>query len=129
MTQKEMIEAMLAGKTLVRDDGNYKCWFDPDHEDGPFIFQNGNNETECMLNAWNLTDWKIQEEPKKRPMTRDEVLGFVTNTLGIVVMCKDDADSVGPWSFNYLSAIDRYRWAYITKDGKIGEWHRFEVEE
>ena len=124
MTKKEMAEAMLAGKTLVTPYGSIAYY-----DEGlapPFRFRGFGDDASAPLVSWTR-DWTIKPEHKKRPMTREEVMGFLTNTPGVVArLCE------GPWSFiaafDFDGAIQDYQWAIITFDGKIGEPHAFEVD-
>ena len=73
--------------------------------------------------------YRIKPEPKKRLMTRDEVLGFVAHNPHIVVRIHSLA-----WlpSLNWVypdSDINEYEWATITERGEIGEPHKFEVDD
>jgi len=61
-----------------------------------------------------------------RPMTRLEVLEFVSKTAGIVVRYGDFPPSPAQCCA-YLHAVEEHQWAYIN-NGEIGEWHAFEVE-
>ena len=124
MTKREMIEAVLAGKTVVNDEGDYMV-YDED-ECPPFSYKYKDGTLVSMGNSWD-DNWHIKMPPKKRPMTREEVLGFLANTRGIVVRRQGQDWLLGAgWAFIDLR---EYRWATITPDGKIGEPHAFEVEE
>ena len=89
-----------------------------------------------VIHSWS--DWvgpfeagdtrKFRIKPKKtvRLMTRNEVLGFVANTPGIVVKVGSRPENLGTLSFD--SEIQDYKWATITPEGVIGEWKKFEKE-
>lgn len=78
---------------------------------------------------YETEEWNHYEEikePKKRLMTRNEVLGFVEYNHIVV---KLDEDIVPKTTFMLKNNIDLYQYATITADGIIGEWKKFEVEE
>lgn len=71
--------------------------------------------------------YRIKPEFKRRAMTRNEVLGFISNTAGIVIRFETSPWSVGgAWNYDNICA---YEWATIDAKGNIGEPHKFEVEE
>jgi hypothetical protein len=74
--------------------------------------------------------YRIKPEPKKRLMTRGEVLYKVTNTPGMVVR-QDKGLVVPAQCYMFESKIERYEWAIIDKTGESvdGQWHKFGVEE
>ncbi len=65
-------------------------------------------------------------EPKKRLMTRKEILGFIAWNPHIVVRIQDGVPQTST-HFNFMSDIPIYSWAPITEAGEIGEWKKFEV--
>lgn len=74
------------------------------------------------------TDYRIKPEPKRRPMTREEMLGFVAHHPHIVV--REFAE--GAWMSAQCLGFSHpanYKWATITESGEIGEPQKFEVEE
>ena len=79
------------------------------------------------VNSLASYDWQIYQEPKTRPMTWNEILGFLANTKGIVVRFD------GPWALpsTYSFPFDGrfYEYAYIDEKGNIGEPKKFEVTE
>ena len=85
MTKREMIEAVLAGKTVVNDEGDSMI-YDED-ECPPFSYKYKDGTLASMGTTWD-DNWHIAMPPKKRPMTREEILGFLMNTRGIVVRHK-----------------------------------------
>jgi len=127
MTIREMIDAMLAGKTLIRRDGA-TAYYDPDDTDfGPWVYVGGGKAR--MVAAWYYTDWSIKQEPTKRLMTHEEIIGFCINTPGIVVRF-----DVGVWSppraFVFREHMYSYDWAIMDIHGRIIDGpHKFEVEE
>jgi len=127
MTIREMIDAMLAGKTLIRPNG-VTAYYDPDDTDcAPWVYVGGGKARIGV--AWHYTDWSIKPEPKKGPMTREEAMGFCLHTPGIVVR-KD----VGVWSlpraFVFSKHMYSYDWAIMDIHGRIIDGpHKFEVEE
>ena len=127
MTIREMIDAMLAGKTLIRPNGTI-AYYDPDDEDcGPWVYIL--LEKTRMGGAWYYTDWSIKQEPKKRFMTCKEVIGFCANTRGIVVRY-DEEEWLFPERFVFSEHIDHYEWAIMDIKGRIIDGpHKFEVEE
>lgn len=127
MTKREMIEAVLAGKTVVNVEGDYMV-YDED-ECPPFRYKYKDGTLASMGTTWD-DNWHIAMPPKKRPMTREEVLGFLANTPGIVVKNGGGAnDWAIPCFWAYNVSIDGYEWATIDAKGNIGEPHAFEVEE
>ena len=127
MTIREMIDAMLAGKTLVRPNGA-TAYYDPDDETcGPWVYVGGNKAR--MVDGWYCNDWSIKQEPKKRFMTRKEAMGFCLNTPGIVVRY-DEEEWLFPERFVFNDHIDYYDWAIMDIHGRIIDGpHNFEVEE
>jgi len=127
MTIREMIDAMLAGKTLIRPNGA-TAYYDPDDANcGPWVFVWGNKAR--MVDAWYYTYWSIKPEPKKRLMTREEAMGFCLHTPGIVVRI-----DVGVWSlpksFVFSVSTSRYDWAIMDIHGRVIDGpHTFEVED
>ncbi|MHC1600410.1 MAG: hypothetical protein ACXQS5_06300 [Candidatus Methanospirareceae archaeon] len=67
-------------------------------------------------------------EPKKRPMTRKEILGFIAWNPHIVVRIQDEPPQVSN-KFNFIRDMQMYSWAPITEAGEIGEWNKFEVSD
>lgn len=126
MTKREMIVAMLEGKTLetVYKEEAY-FWPDAPENKSPFRYvADGNDEP---MEVWSH-DWRIREEPVVLPMTRDEVLGFIAHAPGIVVRFKKSRwESASTWCWKEdESDIPVSEWATITPDGKIGEPHAFD---
>lgn len=80
--------------------------------------------------SFDLTSpYRIKPEPKMRPMTRDELLRFVTTTPGVVVRQYSGLVCPGQChSFNNPD-LGTYEWAQFQTDGTLGPWHKFEVEE
>jgi len=126
MTIREMIDAMLAGKTLVRPIGA-KAYYDPDDADcRPWVYVGFKKER--MVNGWNYPDWSIKQEPAKRFMTREEAIGFCLYTPGIVVRF-DYENWVFAKSFGFDADSDLYEWAIMDIHGRIIDGpHTFEVE-
>jgi len=126
MTIREMIDAMLAGKTLIRPNGA-TAYYDPDDETCvPWVYVGASMS--LVSNAWYYKDWSIKPEPKKRPMTREEIIGFCINTPGIVVRF-DKGDWEHPGAMDYSGAPDDYDWAIMDIHGRIIDGpHKFEVE-
>jgi hypothetical protein len=77
---------------------------------------------------WLHFDYRIKPTPKKRLMTREEVLGFVANTPGIVASGTPYGFALAN-QFDYMNSIEQYKWATISPDGKLGEFQLFEIEE
>ena len=127
MTIREMIDAMLAGKTLVRPNGA-KAYYDPDDADcRPWVYVGFKKER--MVNGWDYPDWSIKPEPKKRPMTREEVIGFCINTPGIVVRF-DKVEWGHPGMMDYSWTPNDYDWAIMNIKGRIiGGPHTFDVSD
>jgi hypothetical protein len=79
-------------------------------------------------------EYRIKPEPKKRYMTRNEVLRFVTNTMGIIV--RDVYSISRPANASDYAEYDDYpgyyEWAYANFNAEgepVDGWHKFEVEE
>jgi len=63
MTIREMIDAMLAGKTLIRPNGA-TAYYDPDDANcGPWVYVGGGKARIGV--AWYYTDWSVK--PKAEP--------------------------------------------------------------
>jgi len=75
--------------------------------------------------------YRIKPEPKNRPMTRGEVVYFVTSTPSLV--CRLENGNTYCPAFFYTwgeGQGEDMEWAIISKAGKITDgWHKFEVEE
>ena len=76
--------------------------------------------------------YRIKPESKKRYMTRNEVLRFVTNTMGIIVRdvysmsCPANANDYAEYEDN----PGYYEWAYANFNAEgepVGGWHKLEV--
>jgi len=128
MTIREMIDAMLAGKTLICRNG-VTAYYDPDDTDfGPWVYV-GRGKARMVV-AWYYTDWSIKQEPAKRFMTRKEAIGFCLYTRGIVVRCEDAEEWESGLAFGFTIGIDCYEWAIMDIHGRIIDGpHKFEVEE
>ena len=126
MTIREMIDAMLAGKTLIRPNGA-TAYYDPDDETCvPWVYVGASQS--LVSNAWYYKDWSIKQEPAKRFMTREEAIGFCLYTPGIVVRF-DDENWVFAKSFGFDADLDLYDWAIMDIHGRIIDGpHTFEVE-
>lgn len=124
MEVREMIEAMMAGKRLIF--GGTEAYY---REDGytPFWFVGPDGKEEPLM-GWQAP-WKIKEEPKKRFMTRNEILAFIAYNPHIVVKWKDELEwhSSRSFSVRYDNPMN-FEWATITEDGCIGKAQEFEVE-
>ena len=121
MTKREMLEAVLAGEILVRTKNpDDKLIFD---EQEGFIYHNGFEWQPAAVGVVNWEDWTIKEEP--RYMTRDEVLGFLANTPGIVVRHKDNVMWRLPGRPIFDNPIEEYEYATIDCDGNYGEPQEF----
>ena len=74
-------------------------------------------------------EYRIKPEPKKRPMTRGEVLYMVTTTPRMVVRQIDGESLYPAISFLYVHDADQYEYAIIDASGEpIDGWHKFEKE-
>jgi len=126
MTIREMIDAMLAGKTLIRPNGA-TAYYDPDNETCvPWVYVGASQS--LVSNAWYYKDWSIKPEPTKRFMTCKEVIGFCANTRGIVVRY-DEEEWLFPERFVFSEHIDYYDWAIMDIKGRIIDGpYKFEVE-
>ena len=83
--------------------------------------------------VFKLNEYRIKPEPKKRYMTRNEVLRFVTNTMGIIardvysMSCPANARDYAEYEDN----PGYYEWAYANFNAEgepVDGWHRFEIE-
>jgi hypothetical protein len=91
-----------------------------------------NSPSRCISDDNMSTTHFIVRKKKSvmRFMTRNEVLGFVTNTNGIVSRTSGTGQPWVPSSCNgYHLSIDNYQWATIDNKGNIGEPQKFEIEE
>lgn len=74
--------------------------------------------------------WEHYEEitePKMRPMTRNELVGFVTWNQHIVF--RDVDHVVSPiFAFTNFNCGYKYEWSTIAEDGTTGEWRRFDKD-
>lgn len=126
MNREEAIRAMLDGKKVRRVGwvGGGYCMYDTTYRK-PFRYIIGDCNEE-MKEVWRYEEWEIVPEPKKRPMTREEVLGFIEHNH-IRVSYK------GNWRDKYfwdiMGLIKDYEYAYIDEKGNISEPMKFEVEE
>ena len=110
----EVMKAYAEGNPVQIWSTLHDCWEDLTHLE--FDFQ------------WKDFDYRIKPVPKKRLMTRDEVLGFVANTLGIVASYSLTAPKLAS-QLAFLDSIEAYTWATISPDGKLGEFQPFEIDE
>ena len=125
MTIREMIDAMLAGETLVRPNGA-KAYYDPDDTDfGPWVYVGGGKA--LMVNAWYYTDWSVKPKAEPKPSPRDRMIGFCVHTPGIVVRF-DKGDWVLPRMISFSEDPSEYDWTTVDIHGHYGEPHKFEVE-
>lgn len=130
MDRHEAIKAMLEGKKVRPTGLIFKtdyCYYDTTRFSIPFMFCNNGELHEPMDSVWEIEDWQILEEPKTRPMTRNEVLGFLAHNNGVVVRLYGDWQL--PERFSFGEVLDRYEYAHISEDGVIGEAKKFEIEE
>ncbi len=84
-----------------------------------------------MGKSFFITRWDHCEEisePKKRLMTREEILGFIAWNPHIVVRIQEK-DPLISSRYTYINNIEMYSWAPITEAGEIGEWSKFEVSD
>lgn len=128
MTIQEKLRALADGKVLVDDEGN-EAWLDEENESEPlrYSYLRGRDEAlDFETLAIDNPPWRIKEPKQTRPMTRDEILGFLANTSGIVVRCTPTDSWELPESMSFLHSFD-YEWATISYEGVIGEPMRFEV--
>jgi hypothetical protein len=125
-----MVEAMLAGKTLV-DTAGREATYDPDHEEGPFAATRVTDGVKVrMLSGWGQQDWQIKPEPKRRLMIRDEMLGFLANTPGVEMRCTNGKLWRLPSWFSLNEDVAQYEYKIVDLQGNTIKgpcW--FEVEE
>jgi len=75
MTIREMIDAMLAGKTLIRPNGA-TAYYDPDDANcGPWVYVGLAKAR--MVGAWYYTDWSVK--PKAEPKIVKKATWLLTN--------------------------------------------------
>lgn len=116
-----IIKAYGEGKTIeYKIDGNK--WKDVDNP-----IDNG-----LLLEYEYGNDYRIKPEPKKRPMTRGEVLYMVTKTPGMVVRFPTDDDQI-PYPAQNIEwnnmQMGHAEYAIIDESGEpIDGWHEFEKE-
>jgi len=124
MTIREMIDAMLAGETLIRPTGA-TAYYDPDDEDfGPWVYVGLAKAR--MVDAWYYTYWSIKPKAEPKPSPRDRMMGFCTNTPGIVVRF-DKGDWEHPGAMDYSGTPDDYEWTTVDIYGHYGEPHKFDL--
>ena len=79
----------------------------------------------CWTTLWDHYAEIGEESPEKRRMTRDEILGFLANTPGVLVRYR-----LGNWSLpaamHGAESFVEYQWTTIDKDGIRGEPMEFE---
>jgi len=135
MTGKEAIKCLLDGQKVI-DKENNVWWVDDDKRTLFFQSKGTLNNEESVTNAdytFNviveyLEGSKIFEEPKKRPMTRLEVLEKVVGREGLIARINTlEWLPASAWSYS-TEEIKNYEFAYIT-DGIIHDKHKAEVEE
>lgn len=100
-----------------------------------------NRRRGLALQGWNDIDtdeapefseafeYRIKPEPKRRPMTRAEVLGFVAWNPHIVVRMCGYIRWAPAQQVSFDENSESYEWAEITESGQIGEPHKFEIDE
>lgn len=125
MTKENIID-MLNGHKLISDKLNGEVYWNG----GVFCVNDTGTEIPIDHNfvEWVHDGWHRKPEPKMRPMTHDEILGFIAHTPNIVVN-KGDSEWVPSQYHEFIYHSSKYRWAYIDEKGNIGEPHKFEVEE
>lgn len=79
-------------------------------------------------------DYRVAAEPKKRPMTRGEILYKITTTPAMVA--RFNAGDPVPatltlgMGYSFERLLECAEWAYVSPSGEpLGDWHKFEVEE
>jgi len=128
MTTREMTEAMLAGETLESVDATATAYYDQnDFEHGPYVYQCGSNR-QRLTTAWFTGNWHIKTKADAPPSPRDRMIGFCSNTPGIVVRFHK-AGWVQPGSLDFSATPYLYEWTTVDIYGHYGEPHKFEVEE
>jgi len=121
VTKREMAEAMmLHGKTLYNSVGD-KAWWS---NDGGFNRKRSDSVFVLSMtgDAWD-DDWEIKPEPLF--MTRDEVLGFLAHTPGIVVRYKGSTKWAPSGMLGFHNDIRDYEYATVDLDGNYGEPQEF----
>lgn len=74
-------------------------------------------------------EYRIKPKPKKRPMTRGEVLYMVTTTPGMVVRFGINYDPMPASAVDLGLLVENYEYAKIDESGEpIDGWHKFEKE-
>ena len=128
--RKEMLDALLAGKTLTDVQGE-ECYLEWDNSEfGPFVYA-GFSRKERLTAGWKEPGrWSVKKGPKMRPMTRNEVLGWVAHHPEGWVVRFDDGNPY-PLSFFTYDAYELkdYKRAQISPEGVIDKWENFEVPE
>jgi len=109
-------------KRLVIDINNYgSCLAVLNYDETSFL-DGGPYDTQMYFSYERIP------EPKKRLMTREELLGFIAWNPHIVVRIQDEPPQVSN-KFNFIRDMQMYSWAPITEAGEIGEWNKFEVSD
>ena len=87
------------------------------------------NATYYNIHDSDIEPYTGQDEPRTRPMTRDEILHFVTTTPGLVVKREPRAETRPATFYRYEEfALRAYEWAHASKTGDYA-WNKFEVAE
>jgi len=114
--RKEMLDALLAGKTLRNKWSGKFLYMDTEYRNGPFVCDTGNGVIVRMESSWDeWSQYEIDERPVERPMTRDEVLGFITNTPGVKVAAGGTFHHPGMW--DYRSPVSEYTYVIVDING------------
>ncbi len=124
-SKKEMLDALLAGETLVDEQDGSSCEMDLEHKNGPFVFYKEKFAYGEHLNgAWNAYPcYEIKPRPKKRIMTRWRVMREVSGWqhAGLHRLVRYDKNEwESPSRFPYTEGhIELYEWTETVMETLI----------
>jgi len=125
MNKIDAIKAMLDGKSVKQPYGTNVYYYIPNRG-----FRKMCNRIIEPININELVEdnWILVQEPKKRQMTRNEVLAFIEHNNIVTRM------HYGAWEskHDYVifdEMIHTIEYAYINKKGIIGPAMKFEVDD
>ncbi len=135
-SKKEMLDALLAGETLINKKTGAICRMEMEHEKGPFVFYEGKGKTgERMGEVWNgFERLEIKPRPKKRIMTRWKIIQEVSDwqRSGLRRLVRYDRNEWGsPFRYPYSEGqTEHYEWTETdpATGEPVGEPQKFEVE-
>jgi len=110
--------------------------FYSDDFDNPWRFKSL-DEKDCdsieMDLSWRCDDWELIPEPKLRQMTRQEMVAFIVENRGNIMVRIDEGSSWDfPEFYGYTDLLEDYQYCYFTieKGAMVfGEAKSFMIEE